>query len=46
MSNYSELKLDPVGVIYDTDPHDVPMESWTDVVNMRFNDGAAEKMGR
>ena len=45
MSSYNNIKLKPMGVVLDTNPHDVPMESWSDVVNMRFNDGAAEKMG-
>ena len=43
MSKYSKIKLDPYGVVYDTNPHDAPLESWTDVQNMRFNDGASEK---
>ena len=44
MSQYQDIKLDPIGVVYDTDPHDVEIDVWTDVVNMRFADGASEKM--
>ena len=45
MSAYNNIKLEPMGVVLDTNPHDVPMEFYTGVTNMRFNDGAAEKMG-
>jgi frataxin-like iron-binding protein CyaY len=45
MSKYSQIRLDPYGAVFDTDPHDVDDKSYTDVLNMRFNDGAAEKIG-
>ena len=45
MSKYQNIKLDPHGAVFDTDPHDVPDDKWTDSLNMRFNDGAAEKIG-
>ena len=44
MSKYESIKLDPYGVVIDTDPHDVGLESYTGSLNMRFKDGAAEKM--
>ena len=45
MSKYSNIKLDPYGAVFDTDPHDVPDDIWTYSLNMRFNDNAAEKIG-
>jgi len=45
MSKYQNIKLDPLGVVLDTDPHDVDDSVYTSVTNMRFNDGAAEKIG-
>jgi len=44
MSNYSQIPLEPYGVVSDTDPFNVESE-WTSVNNMRFNDLAAEKIG-
>ena len=45
MSKYQNIKLDPYGAVLDTDPHDVPVDVWTDSLNMRFSDNAAEKIG-
>lgn len=45
MSKYQNIRIDPIGTVFDTDPHDVDANVWTDAVNMRFNDGAAEKIG-
>lgn len=42
---FQNIRYDPMGLVVDTDPHDVSDEFWTDVLNMRFNDGAAEKAG-
>ncbi len=44
MSKYQNIRLDPYGAVLDTAPHDVDDAVYTDAVNMRFNDGAAEKM--
>ncbi len=43
--NFQNIQLDPYGAVFDTDPHDVPENSWTDVLNMRFRNSAAEKFG-
>ena len=45
MSKYNNIRLDPYGTVFDTDPHDVGDESYTNSTNMRFNDNAAEKIG-
>ena len=45
MSQYQDIRLDPLGVTYDTDPHDAEPNVWTDVINMRFTDNASEKIG-
>ena len=42
---YENIKLEPLGVMKDTNPHNVPDEFYTDALNMRFNDGASEKIG-
>ncbi len=42
---FQNAQFDPLGVVKDTDPHDVPGEVWTDSQNMRFVDNAAEKFG-
>lgn len=38
----TSVKIDPYGVVKDTNPHDVGDE-WTDVLNMRFMDNSAQK---
>jgi len=38
------IKLDPFGVTIDTNPHDVDESVYTDALNMRFTNNAAEKM--
>jgi hypothetical protein len=43
--NYQNVNLKPHGAVFDTDPHDVDDSVYTDALNMRFNDGAAEKIG-
>lgn len=43
--SYRPIQFDPSGVIYDVDPHDAPADVWTDVINMRFKNAAAEKIG-
>jgi len=45
MSRYQKKQLKPYGAVFDTDPHDIDDSVYTDVINMRFNDGAAEKIG-
>jgi frataxin-like iron-binding protein CyaY len=45
MSKYSNIRLDPYGAVFDASPHDVNDEVYTDSLNMRFNDGACEKIG-
>ena len=44
MSKYSKLSLKPYGSVYDTDEIDVGDEAYTSSLNMRYKDGAAEKM--
>lgn len=44
MTPFTNIELDPYGVVRDTDPLDVDSE-WTRVQNMRFNDLAAQKIG-
>lgn len=41
---YQDIKLDPYGVVSDTNALDVEAE-WTNVQNMRFNDNACQKIG-
>ena len=45
MSQYKNIPLKLYGSVYDTNPLDIPMDKWTDSLNMRFNDGIAEKIG-
>ena len=42
---YKNAQFDPLGIVADTDPHDVPAEAYTDTNNMRFKNNAAEKFG-
>ena len=42
--SFQNKQFDPLGVVKDTNPHDVG-EEWTDIQNMRFIDQAAEKFG-
>ena len=42
--SFKNIQLDPHGAVFDTDPHDV-QDEWTDVLNMRFKDKAAQKIG-
>ena len=44
MSKYQNIKLDPYGAVFDTDPHDVDESVYTDVTNMRFTDYSAQKI--
>jgi len=43
--DFQRLQFDPKGAVYDTDPHDVPDEYWTESYNMRFKNRAVEKIG-
>ena len=43
--SFQNIRLGPLGAVLDTNPHDVPGEFWTDVLNMRFTDNASEKFG-
>jgi len=44
MATFQNIKLDPYGIVSDTDPLDVDKE-WTAGQNMRFNNSASEKFG-